>query len=302
MEQFIIQKLFFTKNSSTVRSLAFSNDESLLACGEDNPYAISIWDTSNEIKRVLQGHLDTISQIQFNGDGKGLTSASYDGTVKFWDTEAGVCVRTLDTGRGAVVSMVLSSTQEILARGNKSGSVELWEIATGNHICDIADVSEPSVLKFIDGDKFIVGIGESSTIRFWSVKNGKVAQEYHASTPQIRSIACSSNGMYLATAGVDTSVKLIELRTGKIVSEFGDANASATSVMFSADNKLLACSYYREDFPVKLWDIASGVDIKMNDAETDEAHCTVFSARGNFLACGGGGRPGGTHELWRLVR
>src|SRR5438477_10005686 len=39
--------------------------------------------------RVLEGHTNTVKQVVFSPDGKKLASASFDGTLRFWEVETG---------------------------------------------------------------------------------------------------------------------------------------------------------------------------------------------------------------------
>ncbi|KAL8296250.1 hypothetical protein RB600_001638 [Gaeumannomyces tritici] len=48
--------------------------------------------------QTLEGHSGGVSSVAFAHDGKTVASASFDGTVKLWDTATGGCTTTLDVG------------------------------------------------------------------------------------------------------------------------------------------------------------------------------------------------------------
>jgi len=44
---------------------------------------------------VLEGHTETVYDVAFSPDGSAIFSCGYDGTIKVWDVQTGVCVNTL---------------------------------------------------------------------------------------------------------------------------------------------------------------------------------------------------------------
>ena len=72
------------KHGTHIYSIAFSPDESRLACAFANN-AIRIWDmpTRQEIVDLL-GHGKYVHSIQFSPDGRRLLSGSGDNTARIW--------------------------------------------------------------------------------------------------------------------------------------------------------------------------------------------------------------------------
>ena len=92
----------FEGHSSSVYSVAFSDDSSRLASASRDR-TVKIWDTvSGECLRTLEGHSDWVYSVAFSDDSSRLASASDDGTVKIWDTVSGECLQTLRIGRKLV--------------------------------------------------------------------------------------------------------------------------------------------------------------------------------------------------------
>ncbi|KAL0937160.1 Vegetative incompatibility protein HET-E-1-like protein 15 [Colletotrichum truncatum] len=85
-----------------VDSIAFSHDKSILAWASD--CSIKLQDETENADsqlRILRGHTDIIKSIAFSHKGlrQMIASASYDETIKIWDTATGSCVQNLAMGK-----------------------------------------------------------------------------------------------------------------------------------------------------------------------------------------------------------
>jgi WD40 repeat protein len=49
--------------------------------------------------KVLEGHANEVWSVTWSLDGQTLVSGSTDETIKFWDVETGVCIKTFKSGR-----------------------------------------------------------------------------------------------------------------------------------------------------------------------------------------------------------
>ena len=73
-------------------------------------------------------------QIAFSRDGARLVSASYDRSVKVWDTTSGELLHTLHSHTGNVECVAFSPDGRRLASGGEDRTVRLWETATGREV------------------------------------------------------------------------------------------------------------------------------------------------------------------------
>ena len=78
-----IQKM---NSDAVVQSLAFSPDGRLLATGGSYENGlVRIWDVqTGELLRILEGHLNGVSQVSFSPNSQFLASGSYDGSLRIW--------------------------------------------------------------------------------------------------------------------------------------------------------------------------------------------------------------------------
>jgi WD40 repeat protein len=78
----------------------------------------------------LVGHNAAVWHVCFCPDGKRLASGSYDGTVKVWDANSGLNLRTLKGHTSGVTGIAFSPEGRRLAGGSEDGTVRLWDSTT----------------------------------------------------------------------------------------------------------------------------------------------------------------------------
>jgi len=75
-------------HAASVQTLAFSNDNMLLASGSEDGI-IKLWDVAKGTELVsFKGHANDVTSLAFSQDGKTLASSG-DRTIKLWDLAAG---------------------------------------------------------------------------------------------------------------------------------------------------------------------------------------------------------------------
>ena len=82
--------------------------------------------------QTLEGHSNWVNSVAFSHDSKHLASASYDKTVKLWDTATGSCLQTLEGHSSWVNSVAFSHDSKHLASAWDDKTVKLWDTATGS--------------------------------------------------------------------------------------------------------------------------------------------------------------------------
>lgn len=153
-------------------TMAFSSDGRVLAVSYfvDTIGEVYLFDTATgAVIHILQGYARPVDHLCFTQDGSRLATASWDGTIRLWDTESG---------------------QEVL-RWSKFQTPEHSALFVG--------------LSFTTDEALLIsGIREDS-ILFLNMQTGKLEATF--SVPDLLSFALSPDGCLLATGGWD-SVRL----------------------------------------------------------------------------------------------
>ncbi len=152
-----------------------------------------------------------------------------------------------------------------------------------------ATVSSVAVSR--DGSLVAAASGEGG-VRFYNAKNGELLRVI--GDVGDRSAVFSPDGLTLAAAGfhMDKLVKLLDVKTGKILRTFaGHSQIETYATTFSPDGKLLASAC--RDNEILLWDVATGNLRRRMDGTP--AVALAFSPDSGILASGGADN---TIRLW----
>ncbi len=84
-----------------------------------------------EQKCALAGHSDWVNDAVYSRGEKKILSASYDNSIKEWDTKTGECVKTLAGHSDRVTSSVYSRDGEKIISASYDKTIKEWDADTG---------------------------------------------------------------------------------------------------------------------------------------------------------------------------
>lgn len=114
----------------------------LASCSDDHNVFVWQLGQSTPVYR-FSDHAEEIYTIRWTPTGPStchpnapvrLASASFDATVRLWDTEIGVCACTLRNHTKKVYTIAFSPCGTMLASGSLGGQLNIWGVATGELI------------------------------------------------------------------------------------------------------------------------------------------------------------------------
>ncbi|GAA4577074.1 WD40 repeat domain-containing serine/threonine protein kinase [Planotetraspora kaengkrachanensis] len=194
-------------------------------------------------------------------------------------------------GDPSVTQMDFSPDGKILACGNGSGDVRLWDVAARRSLGDLEghDDAVRSVAFSPDGRTLASG-GLDGTIRLWDVASRRTTSVLDEHLDYVWTVVFSPDGKTLASAGWDDSVRLWDVATGRTVDVL-TTDTSAFGTAFSPDGEIIASS---DDATVRLWDASTGRPVAVFPEEADTVDDIAFSPDGRTLA----GASGDEVVLW----
>jgi centriolar protein POC1 len=215
---------------------------------------------------VLRGHGGPVRCAVFSrGDGGAhIASCGDDKQVKVWDTARGCFARGLSGHSNWVRSCDFSPDGRLVVSGGDDGTVRLWDVASR----DAVRVHQ-----------------NHSTSSSGSVSTG---------TSPVTGVRFHSDGSCVASTSNDGSVRLWDVRTGRLLQHYGAHKDAAHSVAFHpSGGYLLSAS---SDATARVWDLHEGhLFYTLIGHEGPVLGCAV-SGDGEFLASGG---ADGQVMVWR---
>nr|WP_276617578.1 tetratricopeptide repeat protein [Streptomyces coryli] len=244
---------------------------------------IKIWDAEvgtllREMRLPERPHPDPernkshpVRQVSLSADGRRLLTASR-GEVRLWDTGTGACLRVLDGTDHHSRTACFAGDETLAMIGSGDDSVHLRDLTTGELRWSATE--EP-------GDDRLQGQPSGIAATVWAQAGGRLAA---------------------TAAGLDGYVRLTDLATGRLLHRIKAHLFSVAALCLSPDERLLLTAGSTGEAVIRLWDVASGTQIRQFRYDTDRhGHDPVtvrFTPDGRFAVTGGRDE---TAVVWDVV-
>jgi WD40 repeat protein len=322
-----------------VDSLAFAPDGRRLASSSRDG-TIRLWDPdSGAAIRTLEDRRAGVGgKIAFSPDGKALLAIGGEPTVRIRGAATGALLRTLGGGgMGPPASLAYSRDGRILAVGTADGTIQLRDAGDDRILRTVRDhhnVGPVNYLAFAPDGRTLASAGlESQAVTLWDVGTGYLLRTIKGNTRTIQDIAFSPDGVHLASACNDLTVRiwdatqdqearslrepgavtdlalgpdgsylaactgrsvdLWDLGTGQVARTFRGHAGAVRCVAIGRDGRRAASA--GDDRVVRIWEVGTGRELRALEGHTAAVRSVAFSPDGRSLASGGDDR---TVKLW----
>ncbi len=276
-------------------ALAISPDDRYVALGGNlagdaaDSRAVRIHDfRTGEVVRLLRSHRDVVAGLAFSPDGRWLTSASADQTVRLWEVASWKLARTWDDHRGRVYAVAWSGDGKV-ATGSFDQKVRLWrtgqnrpERTLEGHQGAVGSVG------FAPGGGYLVSSGEDAALRIWDLSGATAPRVIDQDVDRSAALAFSPKGQHLVVAGSSESrfwCDVLAFPEGQRRVRFDLHNGPVLAIAVSPDGETVA-SAGGERNEILLWSLRTGQLLRRLGGLGQPVRVVAFRRDGKALAFG----------------
>ena len=223
---------------------------------------IAIWKTGQGTPaRILEGHSGSVSALAVSPDGSMLASASWDTSVRLWPLSRGE-PRVFEGHSGNVNAVVFLPDGTLVSAGYDA-NVIFWARETGASPARVVMPTPLNTLIAVSGDRLLAG-GADGKLRVLD-RSGAIRSEFRASRKPLTALAASPDGKYVAAAGFNDAIVLLDAISLAPIRTLDTAGKPVWSLAFAADGKTLLAG--GADHVVREWDVETGEHLSPASAD-----------------------------------
>jgi len=227
-----------------------------------------------------------VLDVTFNPDGRLLSCAGSDGTIRLWDIAECRFLASVEGHRDRVRETVFHPDGTLLASASDDGTVRLWNIDSYEEITLLkGDNDWVNGVDFSPDGTLVASAGALGTICIWELARQKQITVLRERRGWVQSIAFSPDGTLLATGGLHGTVGFWNVAERRKLGALETYGGFIQRIAFSPDGTMLAAAGGRGT--ISLCDIDSRKEITVLKGHMGTVNGVAFSPDGMLLATAG---------------
>lgn len=237
-----------------------------------------------KLHKTLRGHTGPIGRIAWSPDGRIIATPSDDKTIRLWNAETGMVIRTLEEHSYAVTCVAWSPDGRSLASGSRDRLIKIWDPPTGRSVRTLQGASGAiTTLAWSPDGVTLASSSADPFVSLWDSPFEKMPRALIGHSSDASFVAWIPKSNRLVTGSEGGTVRIWDAENAKELIELGLYPVSSIA-MGSAGRRLwVACSGIQK--AIKIWDIsekepAAGLIL---EGHTDLVTSVAFSANGRLF-------------------
>jgi WD40 repeat protein len=264
-----------------VTAVALRQDGRLVAVGKQDGSVLLCNFLPVHCEVLPQRHKSSVASLQFSNSGEQLAVVG-GSSGEIWGVAQRRLSAAINVGIPELRSMSFCAGGLIaVALRHEIG---IWDRTLHRRLRIFPAEQTNAIAVSTDGVRMgIVDI--TSTVRIWSVMNGRELAEFHEDrTAGGRALAFSPDGTKVATGSTDSAIRVWDFGTERLVAILGASSTGVTALSFSGDGKNIFS--WAESGTARVWQW-SRARTQPAFTGSDEIYWTTFSAKSDQVAAAG---------------
>jgi WD40 repeat protein len=262
--------MVFSKNGATLAGF-FTNSK--------GPYGVCLWEagTGRRLHKLPPETMGT--RLAFTPDGKILATSGINGPVLLWDVKTGEKIRTI--GDSDVYWLIAFTRDGKGLLAVRKDGIVLWDVVTGIELRRFGTARSQAYYKAaLAPDGKTLAVSARGGVLLFDVATGKELLGLAVPARDVETVGFSPDGK-TAFTGAD-GLSLWDSVTGKLLAAPGPRSIVGGAA-FAPDGKSFLVGYSK-DQSLRLWDTATGKEVRRFDGHPGEVEFVGFLGDGKSVA------------------
>lgn len=211
---------------------------------------------------INDAHVDGVTALAYTHDGSRLITGGADGRVRVWDVSGSVQAMMVSwkEHKRAVTDIVVSRDNDEAVTASADGSCIVWNLKRAVRQNALFASTVFRAVRYHPDESQLITCGSDRKLAYWDTTDCSLIRQLDASTAEVMSADVARDGLSLAAAGADKTVRVWLYDEGVPLAAGAGHSDAVSGVRISPDGRHVASVGL--DGAVMLWtypDLPEGV-------------------------------------------